>query len=105
MHLTNNSKILYTFYFGMLALSILIGTLFFVSEFIRIQEDLLMWVAFIPFFLFVYGLIGLLVSTQIKEERTFSWWIIFPILITILFYVLLFVHIFLLEPLLCPCLR
>jgi uncharacterized membrane protein HdeD (DUF308 family) len=92
-------------YITSIAISIFTGILLFGFGLKIFPEEALMWIAFIPFFLFTYGVIGLIVNMQIKNKRDFFWWVIFPGLMAILFYVMYFIHLFILEPYLCPCLR
>jgi uncharacterized membrane protein HdeD (DUF308 family) len=93
------------FYISLIVLSILAGIYFFVQGTAWIPEKVLMWVAFLPFFAFSYGVLGLLILRQARQEHSFFWWLAFPFLIALLFYIFQFVHIFFLEPYLCPCLR
>ena len=89
-------------YIAFIVASIVIGALLLAVGSDVFQENILRWLAFIPFFLFVYGVIGLIISQQVKKEETFFWWIIFPGLMGILFYILHFIHVLILEPVLCP---
>lgn len=92
-------------YVGSLITSILVGFYLFDLHLNAIPQQVLMWVAFIPFLLFVFGVVGLVVSYQMKDRHGFFWWILFPLLVGALFYGLFFVHMFVLEPHLCPCLQ
>ncbi len=86
-------------------LSVLMGIYLLGFGIKDLSQNILMWVAFVPFFLFAWGIVGLLVNYEAERKPNFFWQMVFPILMAILFYGLLFVHIFFLEPYLCPCLR
>jgi len=92
-------------YVGSLVMSILVGFYLFDYQLNTLSQAVLMWVAFIPFLLFVFGVVGLVVSYQMKDKHGFFWWIVFPLLVGALFFGLFFVHMFVLEPHLCPCLQ
>ncbi|MDF9797854.1 uncharacterized membrane protein HdeD (DUF308 family) [Catalinimonas alkaloidigena] len=91
-------------YIFIILLSILMGIYLLGYGVQDFPQNILMWVAFVPFFLFVWGIVGLLVNFEAQQNPKFFWQIVFPVLMAILFYSLLFVHVFFLEPYLCPCL-
>lgn len=92
-------------YAVIILLSILMGVYLLGFGIRNLPQNMLMWVAFIPFFLFSWSIVGLLVNYEAQRKPHFFWQIIFPILMAILFYGLLFVHIYFLEPYMCPDLR
>ena len=92
-------------YVVIILLSVIMGIYLLGFGIHDMSQNILMWVAFIPFFLFSWGVVGLSVNYEAERKPNFFWQIVFPILMAMLFYSLLFVHVLFLEPFLCPDLR
>jgi len=89
-------------YFGSILISILVGIYLFTLGLEDLKQSTLILVTFIPFFLFTYGLIGLIINFQGRLRQNKKWMIGFPIGIALVFYFMLIFHILILLPQLMP---
>ena len=83
-----------------LLLSIVIGVLVYGFGPSRFSPDFLIFFAFVPFFMFAASVHGLIV--HMTKPNTKGVLIIYPLIMGLLFALLLFIHTFVLLPLLCP---
>lgn len=83
-----------------LVLSVVVGALFYGFAPGRMSPEFMIFFAFVPFFMFaasVHGLVVHLTKPNIKGVL-----IIYPLIMGALFALLLFIHTFVILPLVCP---
>ncbi len=85
--------------------AIILGVILFTWGVTFIPEGIRIWVAYFPFFLFTIGIIGWIIAYEGRVKHGYSWMIYFPLILGLLYYLLLFLHVFIIEPILCPCLK
>lgn len=91
-----------TTYIIFIILSIILGIVL-VSAKDSISIEVMPFLTLIPFFLFVSGVHGFIVHSFTMSEKMHM--AVFPLLMGIIYVFLLFVHMFLLLPWICPDFR
>ena len=92
-------------YFVMVLISVFMGLFLYGAGLDHFSEKALMWMAYIPFTLFIVGVLGPVYQYFFQRRENTNWMILLPLTIIVVYFALFAIHTFILEPLLCPALR
>lgn len=87
-------------YLGLLIFSVLIGVYFYGIAVENYDKEFLKIFSMVPFFMFIAGVHGL--STHLLTPSTKSKMISYPLVMGIVYFVLFFIHLFVILPIICP---